>query len=1024
VKILACVSLILLVAWGAFGAEAFVNPSFEEGMTGWLIQHPENVKAPSGIVTPGVKSRHALRIVSNNPFAPISLSQHVKLPNTARYNLLSFDCRLSNPLFERHIRLSASYRDAKGRTLGNLTGDGWSIRNGMELYLVDVEPKRAWIRRTYAVAAPKDAQEVTITLQIRWGEGTLWVDNFQLVAAPQQRQPEKLFYYNPFVVGLSKPPYLRLQKLVADGSPFLASADRFHHVMVAQSNAQELLERLQRARFYTGEAPDNALDAKNKGILRRLEDLYGIYGRLFIARQGDRLAREFDKPVETLGNETAKYSADLLDALVRKATEAGLDANRTRALERELPPKPLVIDANGKPNQLVFGMHSKPEHFEMERVLGDIRRVRWIGNAGYRRSADHKTIVFPTIDETIREWSGRGVEYFNVVLPFDAAGRSIVAPDFFEQNWSDGDIYMQRKFMPPKIEPKPAWTMTAFNKFNPAVVEATRQAAAQFAEGLKSFKKIYIFTWEGSGPCVGGRLGGYGPAGRKAFQAYLEKKFGTVENLNRILKTRHASFAEIQQPLDKRSIQGFGPSRKPIPVCRPLGYEYECWTQQAYVNYCRTVYQAIKERDPAAIVLSDHNGTFGKLAFDPMSVFEYADMAGGHCYPYVSDIYRSLLKYAPNKTLGVFEDQWAMRENVEWGPHRPGEEKPWRNYLIKHAGQLANQDYVFDSWWYSYTRGAFILIYGSPHWANPAYDLTTFRYFVTGVPTGIKMVRRIEDVLLTTRKVPSRAVMLIPTTSMRHGYSGGNSKYELRSIHRLLYPRNYTFDSVTEKLLLSGKAGLSDFDILITPFAPYFPKGLWDIVTPWIKGGGILVSVGPAGLYDEHGFGYPDNPVKPLMKNDFPLSRFNYNSYGFGRTDWKWDNGDPIREASLGKGKIVLTALPTLGLSQDNKLLARFLGVFRAAKREARSADTPAELTLRRNAADKRCYLFALNPSGDAPLKGSAEVIGQYEGIKDLSIAGGFPAKSIYDEKTGYTSFRFTLAPGGFTMYSLGKRLR
>jgi len=1021
VRLLTGALLVCLIVLGTVGAYAFENPSFEEGMKGWSIGHPEGVKNPARVVRPGFKSRSALRIESRNSFAPVSLSQHVKLPLSSKSCLLSFDCKLSDPLLKRNIKLRGSYTDAKGRVMGTLSGDGWSMRNGMELYLVDEVPRGKWTRRTYVAAMPKGALGVTVNLQIRWGEGTLWLDNFKLVAAPKERKPEKLFYYNPFLTALGKPPYQRLQKLVADGSPFLAGADRFHQLMTAQSNAQELLERLQRARFYMGKPPDSVLEARNRDILRRLEALYETYGAAFLARQPNRIAGKFDKPADVLAKKIDDYSARLLDALVEGATTAGLDPARARSFEREVPRKPVQFDSNGKPNQLIFGMHSKPEHFDMERVLGDIRRVRWLTEGGYRLSRDRKSIVFPKAEEAIKKWSDRGVEYFNVILPFDAAGRSIVSPDFFEKNWRDPDIYMQKIYKPEKIKPNPGWGMRTFNMFHPGVIEATRQAALQYADGLKKYKKIYIFTWEGGGPRVKGRLGGYGVAGRKEFQGYLKERFGTVEKLNRILKTSYASFEEIDQPLDKRSVQGS--PRKPIPVCRPLAYEYERWTQQAYVNYCRTVYEAVKERDPAAVVLSDHNGTLSGLAYDPLSVFEYSDMAGGHCYPYIADIYRSLMRYVSNKTLGVFEDQWAMRENVEWKPHRPGEERPWRNYLIKHAGQLANQDYVFDSWWYSYTRGIFLVTYGSPQWAHPGYDLTTFRYFATGIPTGIRMVRRLEGTFLNTRKVPSKIVLLIPQTSMLHAYRGGNSRYEIRNIYNLLYPRNHRFESVTEKLLLSGKAKLSDYEILVAPFAPYFPDGFWELITPWVKAGGTLVCLGPAGLYDEHGFENPDSPIKPMMKTGFPLSSFNYNSYGFGKTNWKWNNGNPLKERLLGKGRLVLTALPMLGLCQDNDLLARFLKIFEATKREAKSPDTPAEVTLRRG-GDQRCYLFALNPSGDAPLTGTIEVIGQYEGVSDLSIAGGFPVKSSFDERSGYTRFRFILAPGAFTMYSLGKRTR
>jgi len=664
---------------------------------------------------------------------------------------------------------------------------------------------------------------------------------------------------------------------------------------------------------------------------------------------------------------------------------------------------------------------SKHEHFEMERVLGDIQRVYSFGHGMTATlSSDKKRLNFSNILEQLDYWSRRGVEYFNVILPLATADKRLVMPDFFFEHWNDRSIYMTRNYKPPEMKFSKRWNWYPFNIFNPAVRESCRRVAAAYAEALKKYNIMYIFNWEDYGPGVAGRTAGYGGLDRKEFQKYLKSKYGTIERLNGTLKTNYASFDEIKQPIDKRSLLGNTVPRGAIPACRPLGYEFEKWILEVHVDYCKGIYREVKSRVPDAVVIADHNSVFHQAVYDPMTVFEYADLVGCHSYPYQTDIFRSLARYAPNKYLGVYEKQEMMRDDVRRAVHRPGEERLWRRLTIKNLGQLADRDHVFQSWWLSYTRGAFILTYGSGNWANPAYDLSTFRYYITGLPTGIRMVRRFEDVLLNTRKAPSKIVMLVPTTSMLHQYFSGMSKWEMQGVHYLLYPRNYAFESVTERLLLDGKADLAQYEVLIAPFASYFPRGLWEIVRPWIEKGGTLVCLGPCGLFDEFGFEYPDCPVKALIKKEFPPRVLNGNAYAFP-TDWEWDNGAPISERALGSGRIVMTTRPILSLAADNRSLERFLKAFEGTKRRAWSPDTPVELTLRTDGRGKY-FLFALNTGGDATLRGHIEVLGAFKGVKDLGIAGGFPVESEWNEQTGFTRFAFRLAPGAFTMFSLGTR--
>ena len=997
----------------ARAGDEFINGSFEDGLTGWELHASATGTTPWRVVQPGAASTSAMEIVSSNPYASATLGQSVKLPSTNGY-VLSFDCRFPEPIQRRCLTVRAHYADAKKESIAMLYGPGWEIANGMELYLIDEAESGGWTRRSYAVPCPAGAVRVGLTLEIRGG--AVRVDNVDLALRSQDRAPEPLLYYNPFVVPLGTGAYERLQMRVRSGSPFLKSADLFHRAMVAQSLAQESLDRLQRTRIYTGQPPASELAARSDAILARLERLYRQYGELFLADRAADLPARFDEPARSLSKEVAALGNAVLLGLVEAGLAARATPSQVTDFEKEAPLKPIEIGKEGKPNQLVFGSHSKPEHFDMEAVLGDIRRVRSIMDLPYAPDPPAGRIVFPGLASVMEPALKQGAEWFNVVLPFQTSDNRLVTPAFFVAHRDDPEIYMQRGYHPKPVSPPARWGTAPFNIFNPAVRESGGEAAAEFAAGLKAYRKIYVGNWEDSGPCVEGRTAGYGAAARAEFQKHLATKYTTIARLNEALRTGYRSFGEIEQPTDKRSILGDSPKRQPIPVCRPLAYEFDRWVQQVYTDYCKLIYRAVKAADPKAIVMSDHNGVFESLGYDPMTVFEYSDWVGNHAYPYLMEIFQSLRRYAPGKQFGVYENQWGMRERPDWGPYRPGEERAWRNYLIKHAGDMAAGGYVFDSWWYSYTRGEFILQYGSAHWAHPAYDLTMFRYFATGIPTGIRMARRFEGVFLGGEPVKSRVALLIPTTALLHQYGSGQCHSEMRGLHQVLQANNIRFEALTEDLLLRGRASLRDVDVCVAPFAAYFPPGLWDLLTPWLRAGGTLVSLGPSGLYTEHGFDDPASLTRPLIKTEFPLDVFN-DAARIHRDGWKWENGDPLLEKPEGKGRIVLTTRPVLKLCADDALCERFLRLFEAAGPHPRSPDTLVWLTAWEGKGGR--HLFAQNPSADAALRGTIEVPGRWRRVRDLAFAGGFPVPAQYDARAKCTRFPFGLEPGGFTMFAL-----
>ncbi|MFH1012297.1 MAG: beta-galactosidase, partial [Candidatus Peregrinibacteria bacterium] len=739
----------MLATW-CCGMENFQNPSFENGTDGWTIQYDKKgMDKPWSIDPRGYQSTQSLKVVLPNPFAIVTLenAQPITLSDPSRPYILSFACRFENPLLIRALALRAQFLKEDGSPLKTLFGEGWELAEFMVLYLVSEEKIGDWSLRKYVIPPVKDAKAIKVTLEFYGSKGAFWIDGLNLEKKDGGRTPEKFLYYNPFNAPLGVPPYEHLVKLTQKGSPWLKSGDAFNRAMVAQSLAQEKLEEWERACGYLGKKADEALVKENERFLSRLNALYETFGKLFLARTPEKLEAEINQPVASLRTEIEKYRQQIEKFLKQETEKAGGGANGG-AVTGMTAPKPIVIDESGRPNQLVFSSLSKDEHFEMEKNLCDFKRVYTLykyHNFGYGLSPDKKSIDFDAVKKEIEKWSAQGVEYPIIALPFSDTGGSIVMPEFLEKHWNDPEIYMQQKYKPPPSAFNQNWGRKPYNIFNPAVREACREAAAAFGKNLKEYKKIYGFCREGGGPFVNGRTAGYGEVAKREFQKHLEKKFGSIQKLNAALKTDYQRFEDISQPLDKRSTLGTYPY-DPIPVTKPLSYEFESWIHQVAVDFNTMIYREIKRHDPQAIVLSDHNDVFESMGFNPMAMFDYCDMVSNHAKPHLIDIFRSLARHRPDKNFGAFEDQWGkLWEDPRFDVvHRPSEERAWRSYIIKHVGKLADRDYTLQSWWYSYTRGEFILTYGSGHWAVPSYDLTIFRYWFTGLPTGIEMVRHFE----------------------------------------------------------------------------------------------------------------------------------------------------------------------------------------------------------------------------------------------------------------------------------------
>jgi len=1023
------ISLILgaiFILQGFVCAELVDNGTFESGMKGWEIRFSDTKfgKPVFKIVRGGFNTPKSLKIVSTNRFLPIYIIRNVKVPGAQTDYEITYSFKASSARLKQHLNIFIDYLSPNGKPIRSIeNGNGWIIYGPVCLYLDNETERRGWVTRTATIPRiSKKVGSLKIILDYAGARGTVLLDDFSLKQKKDKSIRAPLYFYNPFQTPLGKKAHEAMTKLFESKSPFIPRGDAYNKLMVLQSRILETLDRLTRLRFYFGQKPGCDLHEKLERLTREIEAIGALYGRLYLSRDKAGLG-DYDKKVRALKGDLAALYAKSKARLVQRGVEGGAMED---AFKFEIPKRKLVISGDGVTNQFAFASTSKPYHFEMSKVFGDVQQV---GCAhGLKLKVKKGKILFYHLEKFSKLAGEQGTEYLIPLFPFsNTYSKMSVTPEFRAANKTDPEIFYKQK-----VPAKPK-CYDKFNLFHPGVRESSREVAALYGKALKGKKLLLVMNWEDHGP----HRDGYGSVAKKEFQKYLKDKYATIAQLNKTWRTsRYKSFAEIAQPKMVAIVNSNYELVASLEDERisPLEYEFNYWKHKIYDEYCISVFDEFNKYNSDVSIMADHSHFLVDMGYDPIRFLKSSDMIHSHgrsCRSlFASAAFRSLGRYCKVKGA-TYEEQ----ENVMNLPKRLGNERARRGAVISHIGRFADREYTLQAKWYSYTRGYFILQYGSGNWAHPAFDLTTFRYYSTGYPVGVDLVRRFEKEIRSSKKVASKLALLIPEATRYHQHSSSQTYEEIISAYRTLYADNYNFEYVPERVLLEGVEDLSGFDGLIIPFAPYLYKGVWEKITPWVKSGGTLVALGPCGIYDRFGFDNPESPTAKLMKVPFPekdlkdwrwsrgginwsLNEYgNVNDYKGKSRSWNWDYGKDIDAHKFGEGVIAVVTKRIIDIYRSDRAQAEFLKLLGNIKRMAYSPDTPAELTLRKTKTG-RYYLFALNPNCDGPINGVVRLRGKFARVCDLGI-GGFLVKSHYDAISGYTQFNIRLSPGNFTMFEL-----
>ena len=1008
----------------------FANLDFENGRSPWAVWYSDdrNYQGPRFEYGPDTSiyrfGKASLRIVATSRDGRAFVHQTTdKFRAGARYELsywIKFSAAEMAP--DCDVRVNILKRG----------GAGQDRKTRAENPVLFAQPgENGWIFRRGCFTVDADAVALQLGLYVHDTVGTVWFDDIRFRVMEGDRvSVDSMYLYYPVQVKLDGDMLQRFNRLAAQKSPLLDRAKRYNRLLVEVARAGEDARRLQRSAGYLsgmGKSAEIAAEMTHaQDAEDRLDELYQTYGRLFVVGQSDGL-ESFDRAagsLDALVTNSRRQIAERLQALQDSAREL---AGRWPKLPQPQA-KPVVIAPDGKPNQIVIGTRSPYSHFELEEPL-TINRLHSV-TALYSRSEGLGKYDFRPDGDAWLTLARLGASQATIDTPFALHDKQYAPEWFLKQYQDDPDIFMQSadaaQLAPPQFG-------AALNIWRPEVRAMTLDAVTQFGRAFASQPQFvcYVTAAENLGPYFsvadGVRSTGYNRSALADFQAWLQQRYGTIAELNRQWKSGYGSFADVRPPADLTIVNQW-------PRPHPLGSEFQLWREERHLDWQKLIYQALKKADPAKPVMADHSRLLASL--DGSRISETADILSFHARSplfMLGSIYCYSLNRFAHKQLGQYECFWGCQEDLP----RIAEEKVQRAAMMKYLYRLTVWGRNVQIWWYAYTAADYLLSYNG-NWFNPVYDLTTLRYSAAALPVGREKVKRLEPLLLDSAIVPARIVVIQPNTSMRvQRYALGPSFLEMLELHEFLFGRNDLYELIPEGYFVDGRASLDDFDVVILPYAPYFPDRFAGPLRDWIRKGGTLIATGPFGLYDKFGFDRAE-----LWTELFGL-RAPLQMTGPTQSEWKWSvapagtgperwtahqpfpqigvvpagAGPDMLDAHLGFGRVLVTLCSLRNGEFRQRATSRIAEALEGKlRRGIRSTASDLELTLHRRADGQR-FVCVINRNVDRAIYGTLTVPSVLSRVVDEDVPGGFPVPLRISG--GESSFSVRLEPAEFTVLTV-----
>ena len=319
------------------------------------------------------------------------------------------------------------------------------------------------------------------------------------------------------------------------------------------------------------------------------------------------------------------------------------------------------------------------------------------------------------------------------------------------------------------------------------------------------------------------------PSDVEAFRAFLKGRYRDLAELNEVWGTSHASFDEIE-PI---------PWDEPVSLANlPQKHERASFVEMLYAWTMHELDAALSELDPTARV-----GAEGSRPGDLELTLEGLEVWGPYSDRRVDVLLTSL---APKDLV---QGMWWGGYHWENIPRRVQYDRHWKMVLEG----VSNTSYFFDG-------------LTGHHEGNTGTDLTFAAYFEENIPDFRKLLEG-PGPLLAASDAYNNGVALLWSQASDHAGGFYNGRWQWEPNNLLPFPPppnemngmfkpldasglNYRF--VTDRQVVRDGLTTEQVKVLLLPMTTAVSKELAAALTTYVERGGMLLSVGTAGVMDEH----------------------------------------------------------------------------------------------------------------------------------------------------------------------------
>ncbi len=512
---------------------------------------------------------------------------------------------------------------------------------------------------------------------------------------------------------------------------------------------------------------------------------------------------------------------------------------------------------------------------------------------------------------------------------------------------------------------------------------------------------FYILGWE-AGNCGPKQIEtGHNPSAIKQFHMILKKEYKTIGNLNRIWQTDYPAFDKIIPP------------QKPVAPCG-VQYEFQRFRQLGYKSWVGICRNAVKNNTPACPIVFDTNKSmFGsrKDGFDILTYFAMTDIAAFHTYwelrRKVNDRLLDSARKACGKTIG--NNEWSA---VMCCPEMFVEDV-LKNNGIQSAFHRMMWGQGMSTVWYGNTSGDWL---DSAAIADPRTGTLLLRYHSTYIPILIDRSRRFGGIALEAPSVQPDVAILESISSYYNSLPVRIMRRSMEDIGSKLGNSGFNYGFLFEQLLLDNKQSLAGIQTIVIVNGTCLPEVMSDKLEKWIKKGGTLICLAPAGVYNRYG-----KSCGKLLKKAFPGLTWQHDKL-FNWTPTGKNIPKPVKTlkncnvygANLGKGKVYVFSRP-----DANKQIKDFTAeiVTACTKRSFYAEKNKFDLCMRK--LNGKYYLYVLNPSLYGPAEDEIVIRGKISGLIDRGLEQ--PVLVPFKYINGKTFIKLKLAAAEGSLFEFKK---